>query len=59
MNQMYLLPSDLASRLNISSATLQRWRCEGKSPPYIKVGNSIRYRLDDVEKWEEEHYRHR
>jgi predicted DNA-binding transcriptional regulator AlpA len=39
----------LASRLDVSRATLQSWRYAGKGPRYIKIGRLIRYRSADVD----------
>jgi hypothetical protein len=35
----------------ISPRTMQRWREEGKGPPFYKLGQSIRYRLSEVLAW--------
>ncbi|WP_415062104.1 helix-turn-helix transcriptional regulator [Bdellovibrio sp.] len=41
--------------LNIKLRTLQSWRGQGKSPPYIKIGEKlIRYRTSDVYRWLDE-----
>jgi len=36
-------------------STLRNWRCLGKGPPYLKVGRSVRYRLEDVEAYLDSH----
>lgn len=41
-------PEDAASRLCLSSATLRKWRWEGKGPRFIKVGRKVAYRESDV-----------
>lgn len=46
---------DLADRWRISPRTLERWRWEGKGPHYLKIGNRIAYRLEDIEAYEAEH----
>lgn len=44
MNLPKLLSADeVASYLDVSVATLDRWRSEGTGPNYIKAGNGIRY----------------
>jgi hypothetical protein len=43
---------DLADRWRISPRTLQRWRWEGKGPHYLKLGNRIAYRIEDIEDYE-------
>jgi predicted DNA-binding transcriptional regulator AlpA len=38
-------------RLQVSRATLGRWRAAGQGPRFIKIGASIRYPLTDLESW--------
>ena len=45
----------LAERLNVPIATVRQWRHEGTGPRAIKVGRHVRYRVTDVEAWEESH----
>lgn len=41
-----------AEHLTLSPGTLQVWRSTGRySLPFIKVGRSVRYRLDDLNEW--------
>lgn len=47
----YLRPKDLAELLRLTTRTLCRWRHEGKGPDFVKDGNTIRYRSDDVDSW--------
>lgn len=36
----------------LSITTLERWRSEGKGPPFVKVGpRRVGYRLADFERW--------
>jgi predicted DNA-binding transcriptional regulator AlpA len=39
---------DVAKILNVSVATVRRWRLFGQGPRYIKIGASVRYRPEDV-----------
>ncbi len=48
---------DLAARWNISPRTLERWRWIGEGPPYLKIGGRVVYRLEDVERYEQEQLR--
>lgn len=48
---------ELAEALNISVVTLNKWRCKGGGPPFIRVFSSIRYRWGDVLTWMEERKR--
>lgn len=44
-----------ATRLGITPKALYRLRATGGDlPPSFKVGRNIRYRLEDVERWEQE-----
>jgi hypothetical protein len=54
----HLTPADLGERLGMSEAHLANWRSQNKGPAYIRGESSgdkalIRYRLADVEAWEE------
>ena len=52
----YLDVNDLAERYGISVFTIYRWRSEGRDmPPALKIGNAVRWRLEEVERWEAEH----
>jgi excisionase family DNA binding protein len=49
--QTLLTPSETANILQITQGTLANWRLEKKYLPYIKVGKSVRYKKDDIEKF--------
>ena len=53
----YIDTKQLAARLGVSTHTLKRWRVEGNGPPYVKLVGSVRYPLDEAEKWEAENLR--
>jgi len=55
-HEQYLSEKHLAKRWGISFRTLQRWRWKGTGPPYVKIGGRIRYRLDNITKFEEENW---
>lgn len=44
---------NLAKRWNVSEATLERWRCEGIGPIFLKLQGRVLYRLVDIEAYEE------
>lgn len=49
---MRLLTQVEAARLlRLSERTLERLRLQGGGPSYIKCGRSVRYRIDDIERW--------
>lgn len=52
MSTNNISPEQLAARWDVKLETLQRWRCEGVGPRFFKVERRIRYRLDDIEAYE-------
>jgi hypothetical protein len=44
---------DLSRRLGVSCRTLERWRWLGLGPKFIKIGGSVKYRLADIEHYEQ------
>jgi len=48
----YLSPEQLSSRWDVKIETLQRWRCEGVGPRFMKIERRVRYRLEDIESYE-------
>lgn len=58
-NDLTLVNTTQAAKiLEINEKTLTNWRSTGKSPKYIKVGRSVRYRLSDLTAWIEANSRH-
>jgi hypothetical protein len=53
MNERCMTQTELAERWRISEATLERWRTESNGPLFLKLGNQVRYRVQDVEAFEE------
>lgn len=47
-----LTVTDICERYSVSRYTVYRWTSAG-SIPFIKIGGLIRFRLDDLIKWEE------
>lgn len=53
---MLITEKQLLAHLQVSRNTLNHWRKEGL--PYLKLGRRlIRYKLEDVERWIEQHRR--
>lgn len=48
----FLKQNELAERWNISQRTLEKMRWIGEGPRYIKCGHAVRYRLSDIEQYE-------
>ena len=42
----------LATRWDVSEATLERWRTEGLGPRFLKLQGRVLYRLVDIEAYE-------
>ena len=49
--QSFLNEQEVSKRLNVSVATLRRWRLEKGGPTFIKVGSLVRYRPEDLDSW--------
>lgn len=52
MSQHNLSTEQLADRWSVTPRTIKRWRSEGIGPRSFKVGQVVRYELDDVERFE-------
>ena len=48
----------LAERWGVSVRTLQAARIKGSGAPFIRIGRSVRYRLEDVLAYEKARLRH-
>lgn len=53
-NTPLLTEQELARRWDITTRTLFNWRRDGKGPPFVMVGKRRRYRLSDIEAYEEQ-----
>jgi predicted DNA-binding transcriptional regulator AlpA len=42
-----------AAILGKHAAVLADWRHQGRGPRYVKMGKSVRYRLDELDLWVE------
>ncbi|HEC32598.1 MAG TPA: DNA-binding protein [Deltaproteobacteria bacterium] len=48
---MMLNDREAARFLGLAPQTLRNWRSQGKGPSYVKIGNAVRYRMEDLEKY--------
>ncbi|SDG08466.1 helix-turn-helix domain-containing protein [Sulfitobacter delicatus] len=48
----FISEATLSEHWDISKRTLQRWRKSGEGPPYVLIGGSVRYRVEDVRSYE-------
>ena len=53
MDVVHLNQKQLATRWAVSEATLERWRSIGIGPIFLKLSGPVRYRLADIEAFEE------
>ena len=48
----------VAEILNLSVRTLQKWRCTGEGPPFVRISSrAVRYHREDIEAWVRDHMR--
>jgi excisionase family DNA binding protein len=47
---------EVGERFRVPKSTLESWATEGKGPRFAKFGRHVRYRLSDVEAWENEQF---
>jgi hypothetical protein len=52
----WLTRTELAKRLKVAPATCAQWASRGVGPRYAIFGKFARYRLADVEAWENEQF---
>ncbi len=58
VNEVFLIEQEVAPILRVSIRTLQKWRVNGKGPPFIRVSaRAIRYRRSDLDGWIERRLR--
>lgn len=51
--KIFLTPTALASRWELTPSTLSQWRWNGNGPPYHKMGKKkILYKLEEIERFE-------
>lgn len=51
--EKHLTLQEFADRMNVPIRTVYNWRALHKGPAAMKVGKHVRYRLADVEAWEQ------
>jgi len=53
MSNTLLNEAQTAEVLNVSPATLRRWRWAGKGPQFRKIGGAVRYSPGDIDAYVE------
>jgi hypothetical protein len=51
MSGSLLTETDVSKQLRVSLACLRRWRLEKRGPVFVKIGQLVRYRPEDLESW--------
>lgn len=51
VTQRWLDTDAAGAHLNISPRTLERWRVDGRGPPYSKFGRLCRYSVEELDRW--------
>ena len=46
-----LTETDVAKKLRVSLACFRRWRLEKRGPAFVKIGQLVRYRPEELELW--------
>ena len=49
--KMVMTVAEAAEYLGLAQSTLNKWRCVGGGPKYLKMGKAVRYRMIDIQKW--------
>ena len=52
-NVEYFSTKQLADRWKIRTQTLQKWRVANEGPKYVKIGRLVKYKIDDIIKYEQ------
>lgn len=50
-NDRLYRPREVADLLEVSVSTLTRWRRERRGPPFVRVGNQVRYPGDMLDRY--------
>lgn len=50
----FLTVKELAARWGKHKSTLDHWRLQGRGPAFIKLGNQVRYDLEEIKRLESE-----
>jgi predicted DNA-binding transcriptional regulator AlpA len=48
---LFLTDRDVARLLQVSVASVRRWRLLRQGPKYFKIGAAVRYRSEDLSEW--------
>ncbi len=48
-NFMLLTVEQTADHLGLAVSTLNKWRCNGEGPIFVKLGRAVRYKQSDID----------
>ena len=51
MSSDLLNETEVAKKLRVTLACLRRWRLEKRGPVFLKIGQLVRYRHEDLDAW--------
>jgi len=54
-NFMLLTVEQTADHLGLAVSTLNKWRCNGEGPIFVKLGRAVRYKQSDIDAYIERH----
>ncbi len=57
MPEHFIDQKNLSHRWGLSERTLERWRFERRGPRYLKLVGKVIYRVEDIERYEEQNLR--
>jgi excisionase family DNA binding protein len=55
IDKLLLRPDEVARLLDVPLRTIYRWRSPHNGPRGYRVGRHVRYQVDDIERWLEDH----
>jgi excisionase family DNA binding protein len=55
IDKLLLRPDEVARLLDVPLRTIYRWRSQHNGPRGYRVGRHVRYGVDDIERWLEDH----
>ncbi|MBG52200.1 MAG: hypothetical protein CML99_07250 [Rhodobiaceae bacterium] len=49
LQRSILTTTEAAAYLGLAISTLNKWRCYGDGPQFVKLGRAVRYKRDDLD----------
>ena len=51
VSRVALTTREAATYLGLATSTLNKWRCDGGGPHFLKLGRAVRYHQDDLDRF--------